>query len=122
MTENNVTLNCVTKELGLEHYFKIIIDKNKDVADLRTAICDKIKDFYNDFYKDTCSYIGEFNIKLWKVDVASGEEGKFEQLKKNNSIVEDVINGTRILNSMSKIGDVFLNLNEENVHVVTLGR
>jgi len=112
MTGNNVTLNCVTKELGLEHYFKIIINKNKDITDLRTVIYDKIKDFYNNFYKDTCSYISEFNIKLWKVNITSGKEGKFEQLKKNNSIIEDVINGTRILNSISKIGDIFLNLND----------
>ncbi len=122
MTKNNVSLNCVTKELGLEQYFKITIDKNKDVADLKIAICDKVKDFYNDFYKNTCSYIGEFSIKLWKVDVPSSEERRFEQLKKNNSIVEDVVNGIRIFNSKSKIGDIFSKLNEENIHIVTLGK
>ena len=49
------------------------------------------------------------------------KERRFEPFGKNYST--DIVYGTRISNSTIKIGDLFLNLNKEHIHVVvTLGK
>ncbi len=61
----------------------------QDFANLKIAICEKVKDFYNNFYKNVSCI-----CKSIFLSVKKRSSSNFK--KKNNSIVENLVNGTRI--------------------------
>ncbi|GBB99715.1 hypothetical protein RclHR1_03600011 [Rhizophagus clarus] len=96
---SNITLSCLIQGNNLDKYFKIIIDINNDISDLKEAIWNK--------KKNTFSKIDANDLILWKVKIPISDKEKFNQLDFDESTIEDVLGGTKIYDATDEIKDVF---------------
>ncbi|CAG8581412.1 3064_t:CDS:2 [Funneliformis mosseae] len=86
-----ISLNCVVKENPIKGQFRIKIDENDFICDLREAIKEN--------QKDTFEYV-------------------LEQLQNADSNVESVIKGIRIIEGFRKIGLHFNNPDPNKINLV----
>jgi hypothetical protein len=106
---NTFTFSCLVQGTSLDKYFKITIDKNKDVSELKEAIWDK--------KKNTFSNIDANDLILWKVNIPVSDKEKFKQL--DESTIEDVLGGTKIDDATDEIKDVYNKTpNKKHIHII----
>jgi hypothetical protein len=106
---NTITLSCLVQGTGLDKYFKITIDKNKDISELKEAIWDK--------KKNTFSNIDANDLILWKVKIPISDKEKFKQF--DESTIEDVLDGTKIDDATDEVRDVFDNTSvRKHIHII----
>ncbi|CAB4376688.1 unnamed protein product [Rhizophagus irregularis] len=105
-----ITLNCVVKENPIEGQFRIKIEGNDFICDLREAIREN--------QRGTFEY-GSLGIKLWSVDIDLGNNrAVLEQLQNADSTVESVTGGIRIMEGFRKIRLHFNNPDPNKIHLV----
>ncbi|RGB32830.1 hypothetical protein C1646_743705 [Rhizophagus diaphanus] len=97
----NITLSCLIQGTSLDKYFKITIDKNSDISDLKETIWNK--------NKNTFSSIDANSLILWKVRIPISDKEKFKQLNFNESTIEGDLSGTKIDDATDEVKDVFGN-------------
>ncbi|CAG8634512.1 3090_t:CDS:2 [Funneliformis mosseae] len=107
-----ITLNCVVKENPIEGQFRIKIDENDFICDLRKAIREN--------QRGTFEY-GSLSIKLWLVDIDLGNRAVLEQLQNADSNIKSVTGGIRIIEGFRKIGLHFNNPDPNKIHLVVQG-
>ncbi|EXX64052.1 hypothetical protein RirG_146430 [Rhizophagus irregularis DAOM 197198w] len=95
----NITLSCLIQGTSLDKYFKITIDKNSDISDLKETIWNK--------NKNTFSSIDANSLILWKVRIPISDKEKFKQLNFNESTIEGDLSGTKIDDATDEVKDVF---------------
>ncbi|PKC02148.1 hypothetical protein RhiirA5_381184 [Rhizophagus irregularis] len=109
-----IMLFCLIKGEKPDKAFKVIINKDKDVSDLKKVIKDEIP---NDF-----AGIDAKNLTLWKVNVSANDKSKFERLETfipYNSAVEEVLLGEKIENATEEVGKIFnYSLEKECIHII----
>ncbi|PKY32535.1 hypothetical protein RhiirB3_532116 [Rhizophagus irregularis] len=110
-----ITLNCIIKESpGV--VFDITINKNKSILRLKDAIKEKLQDTFRN--------IDTIGIKLWKVQVAQ-EDSRLEQLRNPDVSVDNVLDKeevNEIQRGTDKIGNLFENTDNNNIHVIVQGK
>lgn len=94
---SDITLSCLIQGTTLDNYFKVTIDKNNDISDLKEVIRKK--------RKYTFANVDANDLKLWKVSVPMSKKAKFKQL--NESTVEDVLDGVKIKDATVEVEEVF---------------
>jgi hypothetical protein len=105
---NDVILSCLVQGTGLDKYFKIKIDKNKNIYDLKKTIWNKN---FNTF-----SNIDANDLILWKVRIPFSDKEKFKQL--DELTIEDVLDGTKIYDA-TEVKDVFgSNPVKKHIHII----
>ncbi|PKC63514.1 hypothetical protein RhiirA1_537715 [Rhizophagus irregularis] len=95
----SITLSCLIQGTSLDKYFKITIDKNSDISDLKETIWNK--------NKNTFSSIDANSLILWKVRIPISDKEKFKQLNFNESTIESDLSGTKIDDATDEVKDVF---------------
>ncbi|CAB4382296.1 unnamed protein product [Rhizophagus irregularis] len=108
---SNITLSCLIQGTSLDKYFKITIDKNNDISDLKDIVWNK--------NKNTFSNIDANNLILWKVKIPISDKAKFKQLDFTESTIEGELGGTKINDASDEIKDVFGNsLVRKHIHII----
>lgn len=107
-----ITLVCIEKEEGLKTAFKVSVDKNESICDLKEAIWEKIKNSYD---------IDAKNIRLWKVQVPFSDKEKLIRISYEGLTVESEAQGTEIFNATDEIGHHFDEPLAKHVHVIFIG-
>ncbi|CAB4382298.1 unnamed protein product [Rhizophagus irregularis] len=95
----SITLSCLIQGTSLDKYFKITIDKNSDISDLKETIWNK--------NKNTFSSIDANSLILWKVRIPISDKEKFKQLNFNESTIESDLSDTKIDDATDEVKDVF---------------
>ncbi|PKC61493.1 hypothetical protein RhiirA1_524304 [Rhizophagus irregularis] len=99
---SNITLSCLIQGTSLDKYFKITIDKNNEISDLKEIIWNKNK---NTFYN-----IDANNLILWKVQIPVSDKAKFKQLSNfTESTIEGDLGGTKINDATADVKEIFGN-------------
>lgn len=106
-----ITFNGIIKELGLESYFEVPIDREESGFVLKKVIYDKIKDFLLNNITDGIS------IKLQKVNDVTCNDSKIDQLKHPNTTVKNLLKGNEIY-SYFLVKECFNKLNSSEIHIV----
>ncbi|PKC02375.1 hypothetical protein RhiirA5_504074 [Rhizophagus irregularis] len=108
---SNITLSCLIQGTSLDKYFKITIDKNNEISDLKEIIWNK--------NKNTFSNIDANNLILWKVKIPISDKAKFKQLDFTESTIEGDLGGTKINDASDEIKDVFGNSPvRKHIHII----
>ncbi|CAG8600104.1 11759_t:CDS:2 [Rhizophagus irregularis] len=108
---SNITLSCLIQGTSLDKYFKITIDKNNDISDLKDIVWNK--------NKTTFSNIDANNLILWKVKIPISDKAKFKQLDFTESTIEGDLGGTKINDASDEIKDVFGNSPvRKHIHII----
>ncbi|PKY49131.1 hypothetical protein RhiirA4_545082 [Rhizophagus irregularis] len=108
---SNITLSCLIQGTSLDKYFKITIDKNDDISDLKDIVWNK--------NKNTFSNIDANNLILWKVKIPISDKAKFKQLDFTESTIEGDLGGTKINDATDEIKDVFGNSPvRKHIHII----
>jgi hypothetical protein len=107
---SDITLSCLIQGTSLDNYFKVTIGKNNDISDLKEIIWKK--------KQNTFSSIDANEIKLWKVSVPTNEKEKFDRLRRNESTVENLLNGVTIRDATDEIEEVFGSPVKKHIHVI----
>jgi Crinkler effector protein N-terminal domain len=100
-----ITLFCLVHGDLVEHVFKIRIDKDSDVADLKNEIKEKMSPKFDD--------IPANELTLWKVDISYDDEDAVKQLAlKETDVIKKML-------PASEIGEYFENTpTKKRIHVV----
>src|SRR4051812_7642429 len=103
--ETIITLFCLVHGDLVEHVFKICIDKDSDVADLKDEIKKKKSPKFDDIPAD--------ELTLWQVDISYNDEDTVKQLALEET---DVI---KKMSPVSEIGEYFESApTKKHIHVV----
>jgi hypothetical protein len=109
-----IMLLCLIKGEKPDKAFKVFINKDKDIYDLKKVIKDEISNDFDD--------VDAKNLTLWKVNISTSDKSKFEKLKTYlpyNSAVEEVLNGEKIENVTEEVGKVFnYSLGKKCIHII----
>ncbi|GBC49656.2 uncharacterized protein OCT59_000121 [Rhizophagus irregularis] len=108
---SDINLSCLIQGTDLDKYFKISIDKNSDIYDLKETIWNK--------KKNTFSSIDANDLILWKVKVPISDKEKFKQLEYTESIIEDVLGGTKLNDATVGVKEIFGNSPaKKHIHII----
>ncbi|PKB96380.1 hypothetical protein RhiirA5_434941, partial [Rhizophagus irregularis] len=109
---SNITLSCLIQGTSLDKYFKITIDKNNEISDLKEIIWNKNK---NTFYN-----IDANNLILWKVQIPVSDKAKFKQLSNfTESTIEGDLGGTKINDATADVKEIFDNSPaKKHIHII----
>ncbi|RGB32829.1 hypothetical protein C1646_743704 [Rhizophagus diaphanus] len=108
---SNITLSCLIQGTSLDKYFKITIDKNNDISDLKDIVWNK--------NKNTFSNIDASNLIIWKVKIPISDKAKFKQLDFTESTIEGDLGGTKIDDATHEIKDIFGNSPvRKHIHII----
>lgn len=111
---SSLVLACLIFDDPIEKTFTIDIRKNEQISHLRDAIKEKIE---HRFEK-----IGANDLELWKVNISTSDESKFEQLRANIShelILKDVLEGEMMADVTKKIKEIFNDSPKEgHIHII----
>ncbi len=103
-----ITLNCLEKEEGFRTAFKVSIEKNEEISQLKEAIWEKIRNTYD---------IDTKNIRLWKVQVPFSDKEKLVRISYEGLSVENEAQGTELLNATDDIEYHFSEPLARHIHV-----
>lgn len=108
---SDINLSCLIQGTDLDKYFKISIDKHNDIYDLKETIWNK--------KKNTFSSIDANDLILWKVKVPISDKEKFKQLEFTESIIEDVLSGTKLNDATADVKEIFGNSPaKKHIHII----
>jgi Crinkler effector protein N-terminal domain len=100
-----ITLFCLVHGDLVEHVFKIRIDKDSDVADLKNEIKKQKENEFRDIDAD--------KLTLWQVDISYDDEDAIKQL-----VLKETV-GIKKMLPASEIGEYFENTpTKKRIHVV----
>ncbi|RGB32833.1 hypothetical protein C1646_762421 [Rhizophagus diaphanus] len=107
----DITLSCLIQGTSLDKYFKITIDKNYEISDLKEIIWNK--------NKNTFSRIDANNLILWKVKIPVSDKTKFKQLNFTESTIEGDLGGTKINDATADVKEIFGNSPaKKHIHII----
>ncbi|CAB5192118.1 unnamed protein product [Rhizophagus irregularis] len=108
---SNITLSCLIQGTSLDKYFKITIDKNNEISDLKEIIWNK--------NKNTFSNIDANNLILWKVKIPVNDKAKFKQINFTESTIEGDLGGTKINDATADVKEIFDNSPaKKHIHII----
>ncbi|CAB4490857.1 hypothetical protein RhiirA1_524305 [Rhizophagus irregularis] len=108
---SDINLSCLIQGTDLDKYFKISIDKYNDIYDLKETIWNKKKNAF--------SSIDANDLILWKVKVPISDKEKFKQLELTESIIEDVLGGTKLNDATADVKEIFGNSPaKKHIHII----
>jgi hypothetical protein len=94
-----ITLYCLVCGNDAENAFKVVIEKDKDINDLKKAIKEENTPAFD--------HVAAQDLVLWRVNIPISEKSTFELLKSNKADIEEDLMGVKIRYPMTEIGEEF---------------
>ncbi|CAG8664109.1 7664_t:CDS:1, partial [Paraglomus brasilianum] len=113
VTSGPITLFYLVYGDSIEKAFKVVIEKDKDVNDLKIAIKEKRQSMLHNI--DTADLV------LWRVNIPTHEKTKVELLKSSEADIEKDLGGVKIVDPTADISEEFGALPpKKHIHVIIM--